>query len=164
MEKEIKELEDQRKQRLDFIEAQYYTPTLQAYKDNERYSWAVKTINDKFDAQINELREKQTNMQNLIELENQRLEWSLKNFPEATAHSSLVKAEGEIKEIMVDLAEGKRRPEEYADVLMCMFDSAGRQKEPITVKEIIQAFAAKLEKNKNRTWKKNPDNTYSHVK
>lgn len=56
MEEKIKALEKQRQERLDFVEAQYYTPTIQQYKDNERYSWAVKKINEHFDNQINELR------------------------------------------------------------------------------------------------------------
>lgn len=102
---------------------------------------------------------------NIIELEKERLEWSLKNFPEATAFSSLQKLKGEIKEVEVDL---KTDPlpdsiiEEYADCLMCLFDSAGRLgiKPPL----IFEAFAEKLKKNKSRVWVKNPDNTYSHVK
>jgi hypothetical protein len=102
------------------------------------------------------------NTPNLIELEAERLEWSLKTFPEATPLSSLFKLESEIAEIKHDLEHGKRRPEEYADALMCLFDSAGRQ--GINPKEIINAFAQKLEVNKARKWVKNPDNSYSHVK
>lgn len=98
----------------------------------------------------------------LIELEAERLSWSLVTFPEATAVSSLRKLESEIKEIEYDIEHGKRRPEEYADALMCLFDVAGRS--GISVVEIINAFAAKLEVNKRRQWIKNPDNSYSHVK
>jgi hypothetical protein len=101
-------------------------------------------------------------MSTLEELENERLQWSLKTFPEATAISSLRKLEEEIKEIEADILEGKKVPEEYADALMCLFDSAGRH--GISVHEIISAFAIKLIKNKNRKWVKNPDNTYSHIK
>lgn len=100
----------------------------------------------------------------LIELEKERLEWSLKQFPDATPISSLKKCSEEINEISHDIVNGIRRPEEYADAIMCLFDSAGRQENPISVEEIIQAFADKLEINKNRKWVKNPDNTYSHVK
>lgn len=100
----------------------------------------------------------------IIELEKERLEWSLKTFPEADAISSLRKLEQEIEEIEVDIIEGYRAPDEYADALMCLFDSAGRQKVPITPEEIFNAFEKNLEINKNRIWKKNPDNTYSHVK
>lgn len=38
-------------------------------------------------------------MKSIIELEKDRMEWSLKNFPEATPISSLRKLEGEIKEV-----------------------------------------------------------------
>lgn len=99
---------------------------------------------------------------NLIELEEERLAWSLATFPDATAVSSLRKLESEIKEIESDIETGQRRPEEYADALMCLFNSAGRN--GITVVEIIDAFSAKLEVNKARKWRRNPDNSYSHIK
>lgn len=100
----------------------------------------------------------------LIESEKERLEWSLKTFTEATSYSSLLKCDDELNEIAQDLALGKRRPEEYADALMCLFDSAGRQKDPITLEEIIDAFIKKVKINKGRTWVKNKNNTYSHIK
>lgn len=105
-----------------------------------------------------------TEWKDIVQLENERMAWSRKVFPEATAISSLRKLEEEIKEIEKDINEGKRLPEEYADALMCLFDSAGRQPIPILPQEIIEAFSVKLEKNKNRDWVKNADNTYSHVK
>lgn len=101
-------------------------------------------------------------MKDLIQLEKERLEWSLKTFTEADAIASLRKLESEIEEIEVDIINGHQNPTEYADALMCLFDSAGRH--GISVEEIIKAFAVKLEINKNRTWKKNPDNSYSHIK
>lgn len=100
-------------------------------------------------------------MKTFVELENERLKWSLKVFTGATAFSSLDKAEEEINEIRADLACGRRNPEEYADALMCIFDSAGRQ--GITAEEIREAFAEKLEINQKRTWEKNANNTYSHI-
>ncbi len=100
-------------------------------------------------------------MKSIIDLEKERLEWSLKNFPEATAISSLRKLESEIKEIEVDIIKGNREPLEYADALMCLFDSAGRQ--GISVEEIFIAFEHKLKINQRRVWVKNPDNTYSHI-
>lgn len=101
---------------------------------------------------------------NIIDLENERLDWSLKNFPEATAFSSLQKLKGEIEEVEKELEKPTSESivEEYADCLMCLFDSAGRAH--ISPDEIFEAFAKKLQKNKNRVWVKNPDNTYSHVK
>jgi len=101
----------------------------------------------------------------IIELEAERLEWSLKTFPEATAVSSLRKLEGEIKEVekeLEDILNEDELIEEYADCLMCLFDSAGRVR--IYPEHIFEAFEKKLAKNKARTWKKNPDNSYSHVK
>ena len=108
-------------------------------------------------------------MKSIIELEKERLEWSLKTFPDATALSSLRKLEGEIKEVELAFEhtamygfDRKALTEEYADCLMCLFDSAGRMN--ISVEDIVQSFAMKLEKNKHRSWKKNADDTYSHVK
>lgn len=99
----------------------------------------------------------------IIELEKKRMEWSREVFTEATAESALLKCEEEIREIRADIeAEGHSVPEEYADVIMCLFDSAGRHK--INAEEIMEAYAMKIEKNINRKWKKNPDNTYSHIK
>ncbi len=97
-------------------------------------------------------------------LEAERLAWSLKTFPDATPISSLRKLEEEIKEVENDIINGAINSinEEYADCLMCLFDSAGRL--GITPQLIFEAFALKFEKNKNRTWYKNPDNTYSHKK
>lgn len=100
----------------------------------------------------------------LVQLEYERMEWSFKTFPEATAMSSLLKLEEEIREVRVDIVT-KCEPqakEEYADMLMCMFDSAGRF--GIFPEEIIDAFEKKIAKNKARNWIKNEDNTYSHKK
>ena len=86
--------------------------------------------------------------EDLIKLENERLEWSIKTFPEATTFSSILKLQEEIEEIKLDLLSNKREPEEYADAMMCLFDSAGRQ--GIFIEELIEAFGKKLEKNKSR--------------
>src|SRR4051812_47870137 len=96
----------------------------------------------------------------LIELEHDRMKWASKTFPEATALSSLEKLKEEIKEIQLDISRGIKRPEEYADAIMCLFDSAKRH--GITPEEIQESYAKKIEINKNRKWVKNPDNTYSH--
>lgn len=104
-------------------------------------------------------------MKNLFELEKDRLAWSLETFPEASPISSLLKLESEIQEVILELGfetQSANLSEEYADCLMCLFDSAGRA--GITPEMITQAFAKKLEKNKARKWVKNPDNSYSHVK
>jgi len=95
-------------------------------------------------------------------LEARRFVWSQHTFPEATAQSSLEKLKSEIKEIEQDLINNKPDPLEYADALMCLFDSAGRA--GVSVEQIFSAFADKLAINQKRTWKKNPDNSYSHIK
>lgn len=45
---DLADLEKQKQTALDNIEAIYYTPTSPHYKDNERFSWAVETINKKY--------------------------------------------------------------------------------------------------------------------
>lgn len=106
-------------------------------------------------------------MTDIIQLEKERMEWALVTFPEATANSSLRKLRGEIEEVELELMKPDDVPqwnpaEEYADCLMCLFDSAGRA--GISPEVIFKAFEHKLKKNKARKWAKNPDNTYSHVK
>lgn len=97
----------------------------------------------------------------IFELESERLKWSIETFPDTTATSSLRKLESEIKEIEANIIMNKKDPVEYADALMCLFDSAGRQ--GISVYEIFEAFEEKLSKNKIRKWNKNSDNSYSHI-
>ena len=63
----------------------------------------------------------------IVKLEAERLEWSKKIFVKATAISSLDKLREEIDEIEADIIAGVRNPIEYADALMCLFDSGGRQ-------------------------------------
>lgn len=97
----------------------------------------------------------------IIQLENDRFEWSKATFPNSTPLSSIKHLIKEAREIEQDILGGIKRPEEYADALMCLFDSAQRQK--ISVEEIFKAFKEKLVVNKNREWNINPDNSYSHV-
>lgn len=101
-------------------------------------------------------------MVDILKLEEERFAWSLKKFIEATPISSLRKCEEEILEIEKDILSGSVNPVEYADALMCLFDSAGRC--GISVQEIFAAYQLKFEENKLRSWKKNADNSYSHIK
>jgi len=111
-------------------------------------------------------------MKTIQQLEKERLDWSFINFPDATPSSSMVKLQGEIKEVLKEIKKLEKLPDgdegledlsmEYADCLMCLFDSAGRA--GLSVDDIFESFAEKLEINKNRIWTKNADNTYSHVK
>lgn len=98
----------------------------------------------------------------LLEIEKERMDWALATFPESTAQSSLNKCREEIREIEADIQNGRKNPEEYADAMMCLFDSAGRQ--GITPEDILMAYYSKLQVNKRRKWSKNPDNSYSHLK
>lgn len=117
--------------------------------------------NEALQKEVERLKIERERVINIHNLEKERLKWSLETFTEATALSSMFKLIGEANEIIADIKSGKREPEEYADVLMCLFDSAGRQ--GISVDEIFEAFEKKLRVNKIRTWVKNPDNSYSHV-
>ncbi len=104
-------------------------------------------------------------MKNIIELEAERFKWSMKNFPFATDISSLdklIEEADECKKAIRDNEDLESLKLEYADCLMCLFDSAGRY--GVSVEEIFEAFEKKLKINKKRKWKKNPDNTYSHIK
>jgi hypothetical protein len=97
-----------------------------------------------------------------IALESLRMAWSEKTFPEATATSAIAKCKEELKEIEVNLQKGIKDPEEYADALMCLFDSAGR--DGISARKILYAFERKFYKNISRRWQHNGDGTYSHLK
>ena len=99
------------------------------------------------------------------QLEAERMRWAAETFKEATALSSLIKLNGEISEVKEAIELNKpigEITEEYADCLMCLFDSAGRI--AISPDDIFEAFAKKLKKNKARSWNRNADNTYSHIK
>jgi hypothetical protein len=98
----------------------------------------------------------------IVKMENARFKWALEVFPRATAISSLRKLEEEIKEIEADLHAGTPKAEEYADAMMCLFDSSGRA--GISAVEVMRAYQQKFEKNKSREWVMNEDFTYSHIK
>lgn len=91
------------------------------------------------------------------------LSFSRVTFSEATAISSMSKLEEECDEVC-DVIAGKdgELAEEYADCLMCIFDSAMRA--GISQEEILSAFIDKTATNKSRKWIKSPDNTYSGEK
>lgn len=101
----------------------------------------------------------------LEELEAERFKWSLEKFPDTTVGAGLVKAMDEIQEVILAVREKASKDElseEYVDAIMCLLDSAARA--GIYIGDIRDAYEKKLAKNKARTWKKNDDNTYSHVK
>lgn len=97
-----------------------------------------------------------------IELMDDFVDFALKTFKKAHPLSSLKKLEEEMLEVAHEIQHGHENlAEEYADCMMCLLDSAARI--GIKPKDLMVAFAAKLEVNKNRKWVKNPNNTYSHV-
>lgn len=122
---------------------------------------AIKAISEDFKAGY---RRGYHDNKSIFDLEADRWKWSFETFKDATPISSLRKLVSEAKEIEADIIRGVRNPTEYADVLMCLFDSAARQVTPIMPWEIFEAFAVKLEANKQRSWVKNDDNSYSHKK
>lgn len=111
-------------------------------------------------------------MKSFIELEKERFEWSLKIFTDATPKSSILKLKSELKEVLKEIRILEKFPDgddgladltmEYVDCLMCLLDSAGRA--GISIEEILESYEDKIEINKNRKWKKNEDNSYSHLK
>ena len=110
------------------------------------------------------VKNKMENKKTIFQLEEERYAWSLATFPKASALGSLKKLRDEVDEIEENIKEGKRDVMEYADVLMCLFDSARRQENPIPIQEIFDAFEQKLEINKKRIWAENDNGSYSHIK
>lgn len=100
----------------------------------------------------------------LENLMNEFIEFSIKTFKNATEYSSLEKLQDEFIELSHELMNGNKQniAEEYVDCIMCLVDSAART--GITPGELTKIFEEKLAINKSRTWKENPDKTYSHVK
>jgi len=108
---------------------------------------------------------KQLEENSLESLETKRLEWSKKVFPNADSWSSLLKLDEEIKEIKYELEHvfgSTNLITEFADALMCLFDSAGR--EGITPYDITKAFKFKLELNMSSDWIDQGNGTYKRVK
>jgi NTP pyrophosphatase (non-canonical NTP hydrolase) len=95
-------------------------------------------------------------------LMNDFVSFALKTFNEADPLSSMNKLEEEMEEVSEAILHGHENlAEEYADCMMCLLDSAARL--GIQPDDLMIAFAAKLQVNKNRNWVKNADNTYSHL-
>ncbi len=93
-----------------------------------------------------------------------------KKFPESTWESSLRGLEREIKEVesakmdyyIIDRHKNRKLLGiEYVDCFMYLIDSMGRA--GFDIAELADLFKEKLEINQNRDWKKNKDNSYSHI-
>lgn len=90
--------------------------------------------------------------------------WALRTFKDATAFTSLIKLVEEISEVEKALYTTTNKDEiaeEYADCFMCLLHSAAAA--GISPDRLTTAFANKLYKNVARKWKKNKNNTYSHI-
>jgi NTP pyrophosphatase (non-canonical NTP hydrolase) len=102
----------------------------------------------------------------IIALEKERLEWSKSIFPKATSISSMTKLVGEAQEVVDEVNKPtidiEHLTEEYADVIMCLFDSAGRI--GIEPNDIFKSFKNKLAINKSCEWIDNGNGTYSRIK
>lgn len=101
------------------------------------------------------------------ELIQQHIEFALPTFAVATSFSSISKLKWETYELLEALRCRETFGDhalllEYIDCMMCLVDSAARA--GFTTNQIKAAFAFKLNKNKERKWQRNDDNTYSHVK
>jgi|GEM_PF-1558512 len=94
----------------------------------------------------------------------EHIKFTSETFPEATPLSAIKHLRKEIDEVIDELADYNpvTRAVEYADCLGCLLDSAARA--GVTPLDLLDAFDKKLAINKSRTWVKNEDNTYSHVK
>lgn len=118
-------------------------------------------------------------MPKLETLMQQHAEWAKETFPESTPLSSILGAKREIKELLaelgyIELPNGKlaevmdhqidmeKLATEYVDVIKYFFDSMARS--GVTIDVFRATFEKKLAINKKRTWVKNADNSYSHVK
>lgn len=89
-------------------------------------------------------------------------------FPKATSVGGMLHAKrecDEVIEIINPLHKDHSRSllaEEYADILMCTFDSMERA--GIDIMQICESIIWKTAINKERKWKDNGDGSYSHIK
>ena len=96
-----------------------------------------------------------------IELETERREWSQSTF-DSSALGSLAKVESEAQEVRENLVKGVDDIEEITDLIMASFDVLMRS--GFTLDQFKESYAKKLKINQGRTWEKNEDGSYSHVK
>ena len=109
-------------------------------------------------------------METFEKLFEEHRQFSKDKFPDSTWESSLRGLEREIEEVenaradyyVIDGSENKEKLGiEYVDCFMYLLDSMSRV--GFTIEELQRLFKKKLEINKNREWRKNKDNSYSHV-
>ena len=97
-------------------------------------------------------------MQELDLFQKAQGEWAADTFEAQTSEEKLRHLHKEIDEIIDD----QQDVTEYADALSLLLDAARLQ--GITAEMIVSAAWTKLRINKQRTWTRNPDGTYSGSK
>lgn len=97
------------------------------------------------------------------------MKWTKDNFPRSGAKSSLIHLQEEIKEVLeaIDDPASYTHHEgitlmEFADCMICLLTASG--KSGFTILQLFKAIMNKMQTNYKRTWRLNPDDTYSHVK
>lgn len=83
--------------------------------------------------------------------------WSRRTFGTQRLGGVLAHLSKEVKELRDDPCD----LEEYADVLMLVFDAASHA--GYTYLELIKATRQKLEENERRHWVKQPDGSFQHT-
>lgn len=95
---------------------------------------------------------------------NESISFGRDTFITATPISGVIKTQTELQEVESCLRfhpdDTEHLMEEYADVIMCIFDSANRA--GISVFDLTKAIQRKTEVNKGRKWTMNPNGTYQH--
>ena len=84
--------------------------------------------------------------------------WSKSAFPDADSIAHMKKAIAEAHEVIDNPSDIT----EYADCLIAIFAAAYKQN--IELPELLTSIQSKLSLNKKRTWLKQSDGTYQHVK
>lgn len=97
-------------------------------------------------------------MSDIINIQNQVVEWADSAFPDRTSQSTFLKLFEEIGEVL-------REPtnhEEWADVFILMLDVMSRF--GVSGDDVEVAIQLKLEKNRQRNWAKNDVGIMQHTR
>ncbi len=91
---------------------------------------------------------------NIQQLTNRIVGWADKTFPNRTQQSALLKMYEEIGELVKD----PKKPDEYADICIMLFDLAA-----MNGVNIAQAVEHKMYVNEHRTWRETETGTMQHL-
>ena len=110
-------------------------------------------------------------MRTLEDLYKEHQLFAEEKFPDSTWESSLKGLRREIKECEKEGKRLSKNPDldqsseewgiEYVDCFMYLLDSMARA--GFTIDDLKEFFQEKLNINNDRNWKKNSNNTYSHI-